>query len=88
VELTPAERSLLQRLAEVGGRYRFRPDGEGTLARRVFDDGIVTTLLTLDVKHFVRILLEESELWCRPGEPARFASITVQLTAAGWKAVW
>lgn len=85
VELTPAERSLLQRLAEVGGRYTFRPDGEDTLALRVFDEGIVTTSLTLDVKHLVRVVMRESELWSRLGEPVRFASIVVQLTAAGWE---
>ena len=86
MELTSAERSLLRRLAEVGGRYTFRPDGESMLALRVFDQGIVTALLTLDVKHLVRILMQDSELWSRPGEPVRFASIAVQHTDTGWQA--
>lgn len=83
--MTSAERSLVRRLAEVGGRYTFRPDGESTLALRVFDDRIVTSLLTLDVKQLVHVVMLESELWCRQGEPVRFASITVQLTNAGWE---
>jgi hypothetical protein len=83
--LTPGERSLLRRLAAVGGRYTFRPDGESTLALRVFDEGTVTALLTLDIKRLVRVVMLESELWCRQGEPVRFASVTVQLTNAGWE---
>jgi hypothetical protein len=42
----PGERSgqrvaLLRRLAHVGGRYTFRPDGQGRLAQKAFKEGSI-----------------------------------------------
>jgi hypothetical protein len=82
-ELTAAERALLRRITEVGGRYTFRPDGQGTLAYRVFNEGIVSVLLSLQAKHLVTIQAEGTESVSQRGAPARFTAITAELTDAG-----
>ena len=38
---------MLRLLAEIGGRYRFQPDGESLLALRVFEEEIFAILLSL-----------------------------------------
>ena len=83
VDLTRAERALLQRLAEVGGRYTFRPDSENALARRAFEEGILTTLVSLQEKQLVRLDTGAIQVIQEPGRPVRFASVTAELTEAG-----
>jgi hypothetical protein len=51
----PAEMALLRRLAQVGGRYTFRPEGEGRVAQRAFEEGIVADVRRLYGKGLVRI---------------------------------
>jgi len=83
VDLTRAERALLQRLAEVGGRYTFRPDGENALVLRVFEEGVLATLVSLHEKQLVRFDTGAIEVIQEPGRPVRFASVTAELTEAG-----
>jgi hypothetical protein len=83
VDLTRAERALLQRLAEAGGRYTFRPDGENALALRAFEVGILATLVSLQEKQLVRLDTGAIEVIQEPARPVRFASVTAELTEAG-----
>jgi hypothetical protein len=84
-ELSRAERDLLRRLADVGGKYTFRPDGETATARRAFEQGIITTLLSLHEKQLIRINTQESIRVTLPGQPEHFTSISVELTEEGQK---
>ncbi len=87
VDATRAERDLLRRLGEVGGRYTFRPDGESLLAFRIFEEGIAAVLLSLEIKRLVRFDSSASELMRVPGHGLRFASLTAELTEAGREAL-
>lgn len=83
MDVTDAERALLGRLAEVGGRYTFKPDGENVLAWSVFEEAIVAVLRALHGKRLVRIDSDASELIRVAGQRVRFASLTAELTDAG-----
>jgi hypothetical protein len=85
--LSRPERELLRRLADVGGKYTFRPDGETAIARRAFEQGIVATLFSLQEKQLLTIDMHESTGVTLPGEPGHFTSIVVELTDAGRKAL-
>jgi hypothetical protein len=85
--LSRAERELLRRLAEIGGKYTFRPDGETAISRRAFEQGIVATLLSLQEKRLVAIDMHESTRVTLPGQPGHFTSIVVELTDAGRNAL-
>jgi hypothetical protein len=85
--LSRAERELLRRLSEVGGKYTFRPDGETAIARRAFENGIVATLLSLQEKQLVAIDMHESTRVTLPGQPGHFTSMVVELTPAGRNAL-
>ncbi len=87
VELGDAERALLRRLAEIGGRYRFQPDGESLLALKAFEEGILTVLLSLQDKQLIRVDRDASELIWLPGDRSRIATLTAELTNAGWNAL-
>lgn len=87
LELTDAERALLRRLAAVGGRHTFRPDGENLLAFRAFEEGIVASLLSLQRKHLVHIDPAATDLVAVPGQPDRFSRITAELTDLGREAL-
>jgi hypothetical protein len=82
----PAELALLRRLAHVGGRYTFRPDGQGRLAQRAFDEGIVADVRRLYEKGLVRIDLAASA-FSAGGEGTELAALTVELTPAGRRAI-
>jgi hypothetical protein len=86
-KLSAAERSLLRRLADVGGRHTFKPDGEPLIKYRVFVEGIVSVLLALQQKELVRIDEVETHMTAQPEHPRRIAGITVELTAAGREAL-
>jgi hypothetical protein len=86
-ELTAAERSLLRRLADVGGRYTFKPDGEPLIAYRAFVEGIVAVLLSLQQKQLVRIEEVETHMTTLPDHPRRIAAIIAELTSAGREAL-
>ena len=78
----PAEMALLRRLAQVGGRYTFRPDGHGRLAQRAFQEGIVADVPRLYEKGLVRIDLAASE-YSAGRQGTELAALTVELTPAG-----
>ena len=82
-KLTAVERALLERLAEVGGRYTFRPDGSSTLAYRIFDDGIPATLLSLQAKWLVTIDVRGTQNVTQPDATTRYTAVTAQITALG-----
>src|SRR5688572_24401751 len=84
IELTDAERALLRRLAEIGGRYRFQPDGDSLLALRAFEEGVLAVLLSLQDNQLIRVDRDASELIMLPGDRGRVASVTAELTNAGW----
>jgi hypothetical protein len=65
--LSRPERELLRRLADVGGKYTFRPDGETAIARRAFEQGIVATLFSLQEKQLLTIDMHESTGVTLPG---------------------
>jgi hypothetical protein len=85
-DLTAAELGILRRLARVGGRQTFRPDGASTIAYRLFDEGILSVLLSLEEKGLVRLDPRGTEVAVKPGEPGRFTAITAEITEAGRKA--
>lgn len=87
LELSSAERSLLRRLAEVGDRYTFKPDGEPLIAYKAFVEGIVSVLLSLQEKRLVRIEEVKTHMTTFPDHPRRIAAITVELTRAGLEAL-
>jgi hypothetical protein len=78
----PAELSLLRRLAQVGGRYTFRPDGEDQLAQRAFEEGIIADVRSLHAKGLVHLDSAASEYGMR-GQLHRLIALTVELTDAG-----
>ena len=80
--LTAVERALLRRIAEMGGRCTFRPDGPGALAYRIFEEGIVSVLFALRSKQLVTIEAERIWATSEPGQ-VRFSAVTVQLTDFG-----
>ena len=83
MDLTRAERALLQRLAEAGDRYTFRPEGESLPALRSFEEGILAALVSLQQKQLVRLVTGAIEVIQEPGRPVRFAGVTAELTDAG-----
>jgi hypothetical protein len=83
--LSRAERELLRRLVEIGGKYTFRPDGEAAIARRTFEQGIVATLMSPQEKRLVAVDMHESTRVTLPSQPGHFTSIVVELTEAGRK---
>jgi hypothetical protein len=87
LDLTRPERALLQRLAQVGGRYTFKPDGESVIALRAFEEGIVAVLLSLYEKQLVHIASGGTAVASVPGQPVRFTEITAELTDAGREAI-
>jgi hypothetical protein len=87
MELRGAERARLRRLAEIGGRYRFRPDGDSLLALRAFEEGILAVLLSRQDKQLIRVDRDATDLICLPGDRIRIATITAGLTNTGWNAL-
>jgi hypothetical protein len=83
----PAELALLRRLAQVGGRYTFRPDGENLRSYRAFEQEIVSVLLGLHGKQLVQIDPQGTEVVALPGQPGRFAKITAEIMEAGRAAI-
>jgi hypothetical protein len=82
----PAEEALLRRLAQVGGRYTFRPDGNGRLAQRAFEEGIVADVRRLYEKGLVRVDLAASA-FSAGRQGTELAALTVELTPAGRRAM-
>ena len=78
----PAEIALLRRIAQVGGCHTFRPDGEGRLAQRAFEEGIVADVRRLYEKGLVRIDLAASE-FSAGNQGTELGALTVELTPAG-----
>jgi hypothetical protein len=86
-QLSPVERDLLRRLAEVGGRYTFRPDGSSIIAQRVFAEGILSVLLSLEDKLLVRLDPRGTEIVAGSLETNRFVAVTAELTDSGREAI-
>jgi hypothetical protein len=82
----PAEMALLRRLAQVGGRYTFRPDGEGRLAQRAFEEGIVADVRRLYEKGLVRVDLLATAFSAGRQGP-ELTTLTVELTTEGRRAL-
>ena len=82
----PAEMALLRRLAQVGGRYTFRPDGEGRLAQRAFEEGIVADVRRLYEKGLVRVDLVATSFSAGEERP-ELTALTVELTTEGRRAL-
>ena len=82
----PPEMALLRRLAQVGGRYTFRPDGEGRVAQRAFEEGIVADVRRLYEKGLVRVDLVGTS-FAAGGRGTELTALTVELTAAGRRAI-
>ena len=70
----------LLRLERAGG---LASDARYALAMRVFEEGILTTLVSLQEKQLVRLDTGAIEVIQEPGRPVRFASVTAELTDAG-----
>ena len=79
----PAELELLRRIDQVGGRYTFRPDGESRIAYRVFEEGVVSVVLSLSAKGFVRLDPDATEITSVQGQRNRVAAIAAEVTEAG-----
>lgn len=83
VSLTGPERELLERIAEVGGRYTFQPDGSSIIAQRVFAEGILRVLLSLEERQFISLTPPGTEVVRMSLEVRRFLPMAAQLTDAG-----
>jgi hypothetical protein len=82
MHLSVAERLLLQRLADVGGRYKFGPDGRDRSAYAAFNRDVVSLLRSLESKGLIEIDRQRSRAIGLHASGC-YASVTVQLTAAG-----
>jgi hypothetical protein len=82
-KLTAPERLLLRLLAEVGGRYTFRPDGATRAAYAAFNQDVVTRLQSLQSKGWIRIDLPGSRVLGLSRSGRRYASVAVEMTEVG-----
>jgi hypothetical protein len=84
-DLTRAERSLLRLIAEIGGRYTFRPDGGTRAAYAAFNRDTIAVLQSLQSKGFVAIDLDRSRPLGLRGSTRRYASMAVEMTQRGYR---
>jgi hypothetical protein len=86
-DLTPAEAGLLRRVDQISGRYTFRTDASSSIAYRLFEEGVLSVLRSLEKKGLVHLdpAWDRGSRW--PGESGRFAAITVEITEAGREAL-
>jgi hypothetical protein len=85
--LSGAEREILGRIAEVGGRYTFQPDGSSIIAHRIFAEGMLSVLLALEEKRLISLTPPGAELVRVALGLRRFVPTTAQLTDAGRRAL-
>ena len=85
--LSAAERELLERIAEVGGRYTFQPDGSSIIAHRIFAEGLLSVLLALEEKQLITLTPPGTEVVRVSLGRGRFVPMTAELTDAGRRAL-
>lgn len=76
------ERSLLDRLAQVGGPYKFRPDGTSGAAYAAFNRDVVSPLHSLESQGLIVLDRQRSRPIGLRGS-GTYGSVTAALTDAG-----